>query len=62
MTTTPPPGPASGTVVRDGQEVTVPVTTIPQHNRPDGSWCRWSGVTTAEPHGWCPDRCSATSR
>jgi hypothetical protein len=48
-----------GTVVRDGQEVTVPVAPIPQHNRPDGRWCRWSGCTTAEPHRWCPDRCQA---
>ena len=48
-----------GTVIRAGREVTVPVAPIPQHNRPDGRWCRWSGCDTAEPHGWCPDRCQA---
>ena len=49
----------AGTVVRDGREVTVPVAPIPQHDRPDGRGCRWSGCDTAEPHGWCPDRCQA---
>jgi hypothetical protein len=49
----------TGTVVRDGREVTVPVTEIPQHNRPDGRWCRWSGARTAQPQGLCPDRCQA---
>ena len=50
---------STGTVVRDGREVEVPVTVIPSHNRPDGYWCRWTGARTAEPHGWCPDRCQA---
>ena len=50
---------STGTVVRDGREVEVPVTVIPSHYRPDGRWCRWTGSRTAEPHGWCPDRCQA---
>ena len=32
---------------------------LPQHNRPDGRWCRWSGCMTTNPRGWCPSRCQA---
>jgi hypothetical protein len=34
-----------------------PAKPLPQHNRPDGRWCRWSGVDSTQPDGLCPDRC-----
>lgn len=32
---------------------------IPQHNRRDGRWCRWSGCRTTRTDLLCPDRCQA---
>jgi hypothetical protein len=36
--------------------------TIPQHKRPDGEWCRWSGCETIRLDGACPDRCQEHDR
>jgi hypothetical protein len=45
----------------NGLPETDPAKPLPQHNRPDGHWCRWSGVDSNNPDGLCPDRCQEDS-
>lgn len=33
------------------------VAVWPQHNRPDGEWCRWSACHAAAPDIVCPNGC-----